>query len=157
MYYSPCYDFRNITNYIKLTIVGITESKLDSSVTNAELNINGYSIIRNDRNRNGEGFACYIRNDLCFNIKNIFSNSIEHVFFSKFSYQKLILLQSEYFTGLQMKIIFSIYFQTGSNKLTAKLMKFIFSETLMSTYFKMENLSSKKISHINLKVSVLPQ
>ena len=62
-------------------ILGITESKLDSSVTNAEVNINGYSIIRNDRNRNGGGVACYIRNDLCFNIKNIFSNSIEHVFF----------------------------------------------------------------------------
>ena len=43
--------------------------------------INGYSIIRNNRNRNGGGVACYVRNDLCFNIKNIFSNSIEHVFF----------------------------------------------------------------------------
>ena len=59
----------------------MTESKLGRSVTNAEVNINGYSIIRNDRNRNGGGVACYIRNDLCFNIKNIFSNSIEHVFF----------------------------------------------------------------------------
>ena len=59
----------------------MTESKLGRSVTNAEVNINGYSIIRNDRNRNGGGVACYIRNDLCFNIKNIFSNSIEHAFF----------------------------------------------------------------------------
>ena len=74
-------ELGNITNYIKPAILGITESKLDSSVTNAEVNINGYSIIRNDRNRNGGGVACYIRNDLCFNIKNIFSNSIEHVFF----------------------------------------------------------------------------
>ena len=40
-----------------------------------------YSIIRSHRNRNGGCFACYIRNNLCFNIKNIFSNSIEHVFF----------------------------------------------------------------------------
>ena len=32
-------------------------------------------------------------------------------------------------------------------------MKFIFSETLISTYFKMENISSKKICHINLKSS----
>ena len=72
---------RDITNYIKPAILGITESKLDSSVTNAEVNINGYSIIRNDKNRNGGGAACYIKNDLCFNIKNIFSNSIEHVFF----------------------------------------------------------------------------
>ena len=74
-------ELRDITKHIKPAILGITESKLDSSVTNAEVNINGYSIIRNDRNRNGGGVACYIRNDLCFNIKNIFSNSIEHVFF----------------------------------------------------------------------------
>ena len=74
-------ELKDITNYIKPGFLGITESKLDSSVTNAEVNINGYSIIRNDRNRNGGGVACYIRNDLCFNIKNIFSNSIEHVFF----------------------------------------------------------------------------
>ena len=74
-------ELRDITNYIKPTILRITESKLDSSVTNAEVNINGCSIIRNDRNGNGGGVAFYIRNDLCFNIKNIFSNSIEHVFF----------------------------------------------------------------------------
>ena len=74
-------ELRDITIYIKPAILGITESKLNSSVTIAEVNINGYSIIRNDRNRNGGGVACYIRNDLCFNIKNIFSNSIEHAFF----------------------------------------------------------------------------
>ena len=74
-------ELRDITNYVKLAILGITESKLGSSVTNAEVNINGYSIIRNDRSRNGGGVACYIRNDLHFNIKKIFLNSIEHVFF----------------------------------------------------------------------------
>ena len=62
-------------------MLGITESKLDSSVTNSEVNINGYSIIRNDRNRNGGSAASYVRNDLYFNIKNVFSNSLEHVFF----------------------------------------------------------------------------
>ena len=65
-------ELRDITNYIKPMILGITESKLDSFVTNAEVNSNGYSIIRNDSNRNGGGVACYIRNDPCFNIKNIF-------------------------------------------------------------------------------------
>ena len=68
-------DFQTKTEF------GITESKLDNSVTDKEININGYSIIRNDRNRNGGGVACYIRDDLCFNKKNIFSNSIEHIFF----------------------------------------------------------------------------
>ena len=72
---------RDITNYIKPAILGIKEPKLIISVTNAEVNNNGYSIIRNDRNRNGGGFAFYIGNDLSFNTTNIASNSIEHVFF----------------------------------------------------------------------------
>ena len=55
-------ELRDITSHIRPAIrpaiLGITESKRDSSVTNAEVNINGYSIIRNDRNRNGGGVAC---------------------------------------------------------------------------------------------------
>ena len=77
-------ELRDIANYIRPAILGITESKLDRFVTIAEVNINCYKIIRNDRNRNGGGVPCYIRNDLCFHIKNIFSNSIEHVFFRSF-------------------------------------------------------------------------
>ena len=73
---------------------------------------------------------------------------------SKFSYQKLNLFQSEYFTDHQMQMTFKIYFQTISNKLTRKLMKFILSKTLISTYFKMENLFSKEISH-NLNIPVI--
>ena len=74
-------ELRDIANYIRPVILGITESKLDSSITTAELNIIGYSTITNDRDRNGGGVACHIRKDLCFNINNIFWNSIEHVFF----------------------------------------------------------------------------
>ena len=90
-------ELRDITNYVKPAILGITESKLDSSVTNAGVNINGDNIFRNDRNRNDGGVACYIRNDLCFNIKNIFSNSFKHAPPPRNSYpktQKLNLLQS---------------------------------------------------------------
>ena len=43
--------------------------------------MNGYSILRSDRNRNGGSVACYVRADLFFNSRNVFSNSIEHVFF----------------------------------------------------------------------------
>ena len=62
-------------------ILGITESKFDSSVSDQEVNISGYSILRSDRNRYGGGVACYVRADLCFNRRNVFSNSIENVFF----------------------------------------------------------------------------
>ena len=50
-------EIRDISNRIKPAVLGITESKPDSSVTNSEVNINGYSNIRNDRNRNGGGVA----------------------------------------------------------------------------------------------------
>ena len=63
---------RDITNYIRPKILGITEWKLDSSVTNAGVNTNGYSIIRNVKSRNGGDVTCYIRNDVCFDIKNVF-------------------------------------------------------------------------------------
>ena len=74
-------ELRDMVGHTKPAILGITESKLDGSVTNQEVNISGYSILRNYRNRNGGGAACYIRSDLCFNSRNIFSNSIEHIFF----------------------------------------------------------------------------
>ena len=74
-------ELRDIVGHAKPAILGITESKLNGSVTNQEVNISGYNILRNDRNRNGGGAACYIRSDLCFNSRSIFSNSIEHSFF----------------------------------------------------------------------------
>ena len=75
------YELRDIVDLPKSAILGITESKLDSSVSDQEVNMNGYSILRSDRNRNGGSVACYVRGDLCFNSRNVFSNSIEHVFF----------------------------------------------------------------------------
>ena len=98
-------NFRDIANCIKAAVLGITESKLDSSVTNMRVNINGYRIIRNDRNRHGGGVACYVKNDLCFNTKKIFPNSIEHVFF-EILIQKLNPLRLEYFIDLQIPMIF---------------------------------------------------
>ena len=63
---------RDIVGHTKPAILGIAESKLDSSVTDQEVNINGYSILRSDRDRKGGGVACYVRTDLCFNSRNIF-------------------------------------------------------------------------------------
>ena len=48
----------DVINYIRPAMLGITELKLDSTVTNVEVNINGYSTIRNERNENGGGVAC---------------------------------------------------------------------------------------------------
>ena len=62
-------------------IVGISESKLDESVLEPDIEIDNYKILRCDRNRHGGGVACYIRNDLSYNIISVFPSEIESVFF----------------------------------------------------------------------------
>ena len=57
-------ELRHIAQSIKLYVIGISESKLDSSVNDNEINIPGYEILRKDRNRNGGGVLAYIRNDI---------------------------------------------------------------------------------------------
>ena len=73
-------ELRDVAGHTKPAILGITE-KLYSCVSGQEVNISGYSILRSDRNRFGGGVACYLRADLCFDRGNVFSDSIENVFF----------------------------------------------------------------------------
>ena len=65
-------ELRDVTGHTKPAILGVTESKLDSSASDQEININGYSILRSDRDRKGGGVAYYVRAYLCFNSRNIF-------------------------------------------------------------------------------------
>ena len=62
-------------------MIGISETKLDETVLDGEVSIDGYEIKRSDRNRHGGGVACYIRNDLVFNPREKFSLDIENIFF----------------------------------------------------------------------------
>ena len=43
---------------------------LDLSVSNQEININGYDIVRKDKNRHGVGVAIYVRTSINFIIKD---------------------------------------------------------------------------------------
>ena len=72
---------RYIVGHTKPAILGTTESKINSSVSDQEVNIKGYSILSGDRNRNSRVVACYARADLFFCSRNFFSNSIEHALF----------------------------------------------------------------------------
>ena len=64
----------------RAAVIGITESKLDESVTDEEINIDGYELIQSDWNRHGGGVACYIRNDISFNPRGNFSSEVENIF-----------------------------------------------------------------------------
>ena len=60
-------ELKVIANSTRAAVIGITESWLDSSVQDSEVEIPGYVIVRNDRRRDGGGVCLYIRNDLAFN------------------------------------------------------------------------------------------
>ena len=53
-------ELRQIVKTTNAAIIGITESKLDSATFDPEISIEGYNIIRKDRNRHGGGVVCYI-------------------------------------------------------------------------------------------------
>ena len=74
-------ELRHIARLTNAAVIGISESKLDDSVSTSEIQIDEYDLLRCDRNRHGGGVACYIRNDLSYNVKSHFPKDIENIFF----------------------------------------------------------------------------
>ena len=57
-------------------IIGVSESKLDKSVLEPEIEIDDYKILWCDRSRHGGGVASYIKNDLRYNIVSVFPSEV---------------------------------------------------------------------------------
>ena len=51
-------------------ILTISETQIDSTISDSEIHINGYTIIRKDRTKNGGGIAFYIKNTLSYSDRN---------------------------------------------------------------------------------------
>ena len=77
-------ELRVIAKKSRASVIGITESKLDKTVLDEEINIDCYELARSDRNRHGGGVVCYIRNDISFNVRGDFSSEIENIFLDIF-------------------------------------------------------------------------
>ena len=60
-------ELRFIAKSNNAAVIGICESKLDASVVDPEISTDNYKTLRCDRNRQGGGAACYVRNDLSYN------------------------------------------------------------------------------------------
>ena len=73
-------ELRIIAKNMNPSVIGLSETKLDSSVLNEEIEIDGYTLERSDRNRRGGGVACYIRNNHSYNLRANFSDEIENIF-----------------------------------------------------------------------------
>ena len=56
----------NLVNINNIHILTLTQTQLDTSVNDGQINICGYSLLRRDRNRNGGGVALYIQNHIPF-------------------------------------------------------------------------------------------
>ena len=74
-------ELKTIAGKTKAAIIGITESKVENSISDSEVEIPGYCILQCDRSRNGGGVACYVRQDLCFNLRIFATGDIEDIFF----------------------------------------------------------------------------
>ena len=70
-----------IANLTYIAIIGISESKIDKSILEPDIQIDDYKILRYNKNRCKGGVACYIRNDFSYNIISIFPREIEWIFF----------------------------------------------------------------------------
>ena len=58
-------------------VMEICESKLDASALEQEISLDNYKILCCDRNRHSWGVACYVGNDLSYNILTDFLSEIE--------------------------------------------------------------------------------
>ena len=73
-------EIRYVAQNTNAAVIGITESKLDDSILDSEIAINRYDVLRKDRNRKGGGVVFYIRQNICYSLKNIFPINIENIF-----------------------------------------------------------------------------
>ena len=72
---------RYVANFSNAAVIGISQSKLDESILQLEIQISNYDLLHRDRNRNGVGVACYIRSDKSYIQKQYFPGEIENIFF----------------------------------------------------------------------------
>ena len=77
-------EIRFIGKQSNPSIIGTSESKLDPSILNSELDIDEYDLIRSNCSGKGGGVACYIRKSLSYNHKTNFCRKIESIFIDIF-------------------------------------------------------------------------
>ena len=62
-------QFRYFLKEKQFDIICLNETLLDETINDHEVNIEGYDIVRKDRNRNGGGVAIYVRSTINYMIR----------------------------------------------------------------------------------------
>ena len=73
-------ELKIIAGNTKAAIIAITKSKVDNSISDSEIEIQVYCILRCDQNRNVGGVASYVSQHLCFNLRRTAMGDIEGIF-----------------------------------------------------------------------------
>jgi len=74
-------ELRLVATETKCVVISVSETKLDETIQDEEISIQGYNLIRKDRKRTGGGVACYIRSDIHFNNRDEVVDGMESIFF----------------------------------------------------------------------------
>ena len=74
-------ELRYITRLSNAAVIGVSESKLNKSITDSATLLSKYNLLHCHRNRKVGGVACYTRIDLIYTQNYLFPNDIENVFF----------------------------------------------------------------------------
>ena len=71
-------EIRYIVNQMDLDVLCINETWLDGSISDTEIDIDGYFLLRKDRNRNGGGVCMYVSERITFREReDLYINDIE--------------------------------------------------------------------------------
>ena len=91
-------EIRLILSNKALDILAINESKIYNQISNDEIHIHGFNIIRKDRNRFGGGVVLYIRDTISFSDrKDIIPDGLEMVCIQlNLPYNKSLLISTWY-------------------------------------------------------------
>ena len=100
-------ELRLIAKNSKATIIGISESKIDETVLDGEICIEGYKLERSDRNRQGGGVVCYISKEISYNVREKFSSNIENIFLDILLPKTKPILIGILYRPPQSKLVFS--------------------------------------------------
>jgi hypothetical protein len=53
-----------------IDLIGFSETRFDSNISNNMIDLDGYDIVRKDRSRNGGGVCIYLRSSINYKIRN---------------------------------------------------------------------------------------
>ena len=75
-------EVRSLFENSPYDVVSFSETMLDETIPDSCINIDGYSIIRKDRNRNGGGIIVYVKKDVIYKVRDdILDDELEMQFF----------------------------------------------------------------------------